>query len=202
MPIAKRAVGTISTNLKFNSLMGADMSPVLSSIGGGGLLESKGVEISGAKVQTAMASMLNNNKYRKARAEDLNINFKLENGNVIVEPFTANLFDRQLTISGTQSLDQTMDYVIKMPVSKQELGNVAGLLGASLPSGSSDVMVNVLVGGTVKDPKLSFRLDEEFKEQAKKELEQEAKKAVEKALEDPEVKEKVDEVKEKLKKWF
>jgi uncharacterized protein involved in outer membrane biogenesis len=202
MPIAKRAVGTISTNLKFNSLIGADMSPVLSSIGGGGLLESKGVEISGAKVQTAMASMLNNDKYRKARAEDLNINFKLENGNVIVEPFTANLFDRQLTISGTQSLDQTMDYVIKMPVSKQELGNVAGLLGASLPSGSSDVMVNVLVGGTVKDPKLSFRLDEEFKEQAKKELEQEAKKAVEKALEDPEVKEKVDEVKEKLKKWF
>ncbi|RCW38603.1 AsmA-like C-terminal region-containing protein [Marinilabilia salmonicolor] len=202
MPIAKRAVGTISTNLKFNSLIGADMSPVLSSIGGGGLLESKGVEISGAKVQTAMASMLNNDKYRKARAEDLNINFKLENGNVIVEPFTANLFDRQLTISGTQSLDQTMDYVIKMPVSKQELGNVAGLLGASLPSGSSDVMVNVLVGGTVKDPKLSFKLDEEFKEQAKKELEQEAKKAVEKALEDPEVKEKVDEVKEKLKKWF
>lgn len=202
MPIAKRAVGTISTNLKFNSLMGADMSPVLSSIGGGGLLESKGVEISGAKVQTAMASMLNNNKYRKARAEDLNINFKLENGNVIVEPFTANLFDRQLTISGTQSLDQTMDYVIKMPVSKKELGNVASLLGASLPSGSSDVMVNVLVRGTVKDPKLSFKLDEEFKEQAKKELEQEAKKAVEKALEDPEVKEKVDEVKEKLKKWF
>ncbi|WP_010662797.1 AsmA-like C-terminal region-containing protein [Marinilabilia salmonicolor] len=202
MPIAKRAVGTISTNLKFNSLMGADMSPVLSSIGGGGLLESQGVEISGAKVQTAMATMLNNNKYRKARAEDLNINFKLENGNVIVEPFTTNLFDRKLTISGTQSLDQTMDYVIKMPVSKQELGNVAGLLGASLPSGSSDVMVNVLVRGTVKDPKLSFKLDEDFKEQAKKELEQEAKRAVEKVLEDPEVKEKVDEVKEKLKKWF
>lgn len=202
MPIAKRAVGTISTNLKFNSLIGSDMSPVLSSVGGGGLLESQGVEISGAKVQTAMATMLNNNKYRKARAEDLNINFKLENGNVIVEPFTANLFDRKLTISGTQSLDQTMDYVIKMPVSKQELGNVAGLLGASLPSGSSDVMVNVLVRGTVKDPKLSFKLDEDFKEQAKKELEQEAKKAVEKVLEDPEVKEKVDEVKEKLKKWF
>lgn len=202
MPIAKRAVGTVSTNLKFNSLMGPDMSPVLSSIVGGGLLSSQGVEISGAKVQTAMASMLNNDKYKKARAEDLNINFKLENGDVIVEPFDANVFDRQLTISGKQSLDQSLDYVIKMPVSKKELGSIAGLLGASLPSGGSDVMVNVLVRGTVKEPKLSFKLDEEFKEQAKKELEEEAKKAVEKALDDPKVKEKVDEVKEQLKKWF
>ncbi|WP_291862125.1 AsmA-like C-terminal region-containing protein [Marinilabilia sp.] len=203
MPIAKRAVGTVSTKLKINSLMGPDMSPILSSVVGGGLLSSQGVEISGAKVQTAMASMLNNDKYKKARAEDLNISFKMENGDVIVEPFKANVFDRQLTISGKQSLDQSMDYVIKMPVSKQELGNVAGLLGASLPSsGVSDVMVNVLVRGTVKEPKLSFKLDEEFKEQAKKELEEEAKKAVEKALDDPKVKEKVDEVKEQLKKWF
>lgn len=202
MPIAKRAVGTVTTKLKFNSLMGPDMSPILSSVDGGGLLESKGVEISGAKVQTAMASMLNNDKYSKARAEDLNINFKLENGDVIVEPFDASLFGKTVNISGKQSLDQSLDYVIKMPVSKQELGSVASLLGAALPSGTSDVMVNVLVRGTVQDPKLSFKLDEEFKEQAKKELEQKAKDAVDKVLEDPDVKEKVDEVKEKLKKWF
>jgi uncharacterized protein involved in outer membrane biogenesis len=202
MPIAKRAEGTVTTKLKFNSLMGPDMSPVLSSVNGGGLLESQGVEISGAKVQNAMATMLNNDKYKKARAEDLAINFKLENGNVIVEPFDANLFGKKLNISGSQNLDQSLDYVIKMPVSKQELGSVAGLLGASLPSGASDVKVNVLVKGTVQDPKLSFKLDEDFKEQAKKEIEKEVKKAVDKVLEDPEVKEKVDEVKEKLKKWF
>jgi uncharacterized protein involved in outer membrane biogenesis len=202
MPIAKRAEGTVTTKLKFNSLMGPDMSPVLNSVNGGGLLESQGVEISGAKVQNAMATMLNNDKYKKARAEDLAINFKLENGNVIVEPFDANLFGKTVNISGSQNLDQSLDYVIKMPVSKQELGSVAGLLGASLPSGASDVKVNVLVKGTVQDPKLSFKLDESFKEQAKKEVEKEVKKAVDKVLEDPEVKEKVDEVKEKLKKWF
>ncbi len=202
MPIAKRAEGTVNTRVNFNSLMGADMSPVLNTVNGGGLLESAGVEISGAKVQNAMATMLNNDKYKKARAEDLAINFKLENGDVIVEPFDANIFGKKLTIYGTQNLDQSLDYVIEMPVSKQELGSVAGLLGASLPSGASDVKVNVLVKGTVQDPKLNFKLDEDFKEQAKKEVEKEVKKAVDKAIEDPEVKEKVDEVKEKLKKWF
>jgi hypothetical protein len=202
MPIAKKASGTVSTTMKFNSLMGKDMSPVLNSINGSGLLKSEGVEISGAKVQDALASMLKNEKYRKARAENLNINFLLENGNVIVKPFTTSLFEKNLTISGTQGLDQSLDYLIKMPVTKQELGNVAGLLGTALPSSSDDIMVDVMVQGTIKDPKLKFKLDDEFKEQAKKELEKEVKKAAEELLDDPKVKEKMDELKDKLKDLF
>ncbi|WP_016776249.1 AsmA family protein [Anaerophaga thermohalophila] len=202
MPIAKKAVGTVSTNLKFNSLIGNDMSPILSSINGGGLLNSKGVEISGAKVQNALATMLKNDKYKKARAEDLSVNYVLENGNVIVKPFTTNLFGKELTISGTQGLDQRLDYTIKMPVNRSELNNVAGLLGASVPSSVDNVMVNVLVQGTVKDPQLKFKLDDEFKDQAKEKLKEEVEKGVEKLMEDENVKKKVDEVKDKLRDLF
>ncbi|WP_010418793.1 AsmA-like C-terminal region-containing protein [Anaerophaga thermohalophila] len=202
MPIAKKASGTVSTNLKFNSLIGNDMSPILSSINGGGLLKSKGVEISEAKVQNALATMLKNDKYRKARAEDLSVNFVLENGNVIVKPFTTNLFGKKLTISGTQGLDQRLDYTIKMPVSRSELNNVAGLLGATVPSSVDNVMVDVLVQGTVKDPQLKFKLDDEFKDQAKEKLKDEVEKGVEKLMEDEDVKKKVDEVKNKLRDLF
>ncbi|MDK2841510.1 MAG: hypothetical protein PWQ17_1015 [Anaerophaga sp.] len=202
MPIAKKASGTVSTNLKFNSLIGNDMSPILSSINGGGLLKSKGVEISEAKVQNALATMLKNDKYRKARAEDLSVNFVLENGNVIVKPFTTNLFGKKLTISGTQGLDQRLDYTIKMPVSRSELNNVAGILGATVPSSVDNVMVDVLVQGTVKDPQLKFKLDDEFKDQAKEKLKDEVEKGVEKLMEDEDVKKKVDEVKNKLRDLF
>ena len=202
MPIAKKAVGTISTNFKFNSLMGKDMSPILKSVNGGGLLKSKGVEISGAKVQNALATMLKNDKYKKAKAEDLSVNFVLDDGNVIVKPFTTNLFGKKLTISGVQGLDQSLDYTIKMPVSRSELGEVAGLLGASIPSSVDEVLVDILVKGTVKEPKLQFKLSDEFKNQAKEELKKEAEKAVNKLMEDENVKEKVDELKDKLKKLF
>jgi hypothetical protein len=206
MPIAKQAIGTVTTKMKFNSLIGSDMSPVLNSINGGGLLESKGIEISGAKVQDAMASMLKNEKYRKARVEDLAINFVLENGNVIVKPFDTNVFGKKVNISGKQGLDQTLDYVIKMPVSKSELGNVAGLLGASVPSSANDVKVDILVQGTVKDPKLKFNLDDDFKNQVKEEVKEkvkeEAEKVIEKVKDDPEVKKAVDDVKKKLNRLF
>ncbi|MGM0376628.1 MAG: AsmA-like C-terminal region-containing protein [Bacteroidota bacterium] len=202
MPIAKKAVGTVTTQLKFNSKMGRDMSPVLSTLNGGGLLESQGVEVSGSNVQNSLATMLNNEKYRKARAEDLAINFVLENGDVIVKPFTTRLFGKNLTISGVQGLDQTMDYVIKMPVSEKELGNIAGLLGADISSFSQEVMVDILVQGTVKDPDLKVNLDENFKEQAKDKIKEEAEKAFDKLKDDPDVKKKVDEAKEKLKDLF
>ena len=202
MPIAKIAVGTVTTKMDFNSMIANDMSPILSSVNGGGILNSKGVEISGAKVQNAMAQMLKNDKYKKARAEDLAINFKLKNGDVIIEPFTASIYGKTLTISGTQGLDQSLDYIIKMPVSRKELGDVAGLLGTALPSSSKDMMVDILVKGSVKNPQLEIRLDEEFKNQAKKELEDKAKKAVDEFMKDPDVKEKVDEVKNKLKDLF
>jgi len=146
--------------------------------------------------------MLKDDKYRKAKAEDLSVNFALQNGNVIVKPFTTNLFGKKITVSGIQGLDQTLDYTIKMPVSRSELNNVAGLLGASVPSSVDNVMVDILVKGSVQDPKLQFKLDEEFKDQAKEELKKEAEKAVNKLLEDEEVKEKVDELKDKLKKLF
>ncbi|MFW6043733.1 MAG: AsmA-like C-terminal region-containing protein, partial [Marinilabiliaceae bacterium] len=202
MPIAKKARGTVTTQLKFNSKMGQDMSPVLNTFNGSGLLESQGIEVSGSNVQNSLASMLNNEKYRKARAEDLSIDFALENGDVIVKPFSTRLFGKNLTISGSQGLDQTMDYVIQMPVSQDELGNVAGLLGSDLPSSSQEIMVNILVQGTVKDPKLKVNLDEDFKQQTKDKIKEEAEKAYDKLKDDPDVKEKVDDAKEKLKKLF
>ncbi len=206
MPIAKKENGTVTTQLKFNSQIGDDMSPVLSSLNGGGLLESNRVEVSGSKVQNSLATMLKNERYRKARAEDLNINFDIENGNVIVKPFKPKVFGKQLTISGKQGLDQSIDYLIKMPVSKSELGSVAGLLGTSLPSSVNEVMVDIFVTGSVSDPKLNFNVDDDFKnqvkEEAKEKIKEEAEKAIDKAKDDPKVKEKVDEVKDKLKDWF
>ncbi len=201
MPIAKKAVGTVSTNVKFNTLMGNDLTPILSSLSGGGLLKSQGVEISGAKVQNALATMLNNDKYKTASASDLKINFALENGNVVVQPFNANLFGKQLTIGGMQGLDKSMNYVITMPVTRGELSDVAGLLGSSLPTSGDDFMVDILIQGTVSDPELKINLDK-VKDQVKDDLKKEAEKAVDKLLDDPDVKKKVDEVKEKLKGLF
>lgn len=199
LPIAKNAKGKISGNMKINTVIGDDFSPVLNTMNGSGMLKSNNIEISGSKVQNALTTMLKNDKYKVASIKDLKVNFTIENGNISVEPFDVNVFGKNLNISGNQGIDQTLNYNIKMPVTRSEIGNVAGLLGSSLSSSGDDLMVGVLVGGTASDPTLKFNLDD-AKTQVKEEVKKEVEKAAEKLMSDPEVKEKVDEVSDKLKK--
>jgi hypothetical protein len=187
VPIAKKAVGTVSSGFKYYSQLGADFAPIMSTVDGGGNLQSKGVEISGSQIQNGIAALMKNDSYRKTRAEDLNINFKLDKGNLIVEPFHAFLFGKKVTVKGVQGLDQSLDYSITMPVTRTELAGLAGLMGLQIPTSGKDVMVDILVKGKVKEPEISLNLDK-ARDQIGKELEKEAENAVKNLLKDENLK--------------
>jgi hypothetical protein len=215
MPIAKNANGRVSSTLKFKTLIGDDFSPILNTFNGSGLLSSKEIEISGAKAQTALVSLLKDEKYGIARARDFLVNFKIESGNVYVDPFDVNVFGKKANISGSQSLDQTMDYLIKMPVSRSEISSVAGLLGGSLPAGD-DIMVGINITGPVSDPKLSLSTEElsnVVKDEVKKEVQKaadkvteevvkEAEKKLDELIKDEDTKEKLEDAGKKLRDLF
>lgn len=205
VPIAKKANGLVSSNFRFNSVIGDDFSPVLNTMNGGGMLKSSGVEVSGAKVQDALTSALKNDKYKVASVKDLLVNFAIDNGNLLVKPFDVNVFGKSVNIYGRQGVDQSMDFNIKMPVTRSEISNIAGLLGGSLPTSGDDLMVGISIGGSVTDPKLKFNLDDaksQVKDELKQEIEKAAEKAADKIMSDPNVQKKVDEVSNKVKKLF
>ena len=215
MPVAKNAKGKVSTSLKFNSFIGDDFSPILSSFNGAGLLSSKEVEISGAKVQTALVATLKDEKYGIAKARDFLVNFRIDSGNVYIDPFDVNVFGKDANISGSQSLDQTMDYLIKMPVSRSEINSISGFIGGSLPEGE-DIMMGIKITGTVTEPKLSVSTEEiagvvkeVVKDEVKKAAEKiggdaikEAEEVLDELITDEETKEKIEQAGKKLKDLF
>ncbi|TAJ07903.1 AsmA family protein [Marinilabiliaceae bacterium JC017] len=193
VPIAKKAAGKVSSRFSYYSELGDDFMPVLSTVGGEGNVKSKGVEVSGAKIQDGLAAALKDDKYKVMKAEDLDINFKLKEGNLIVEPFTAKIFDKKVTVAGTQGLDQTMNYNITMPVSRKELAGVAGLMGMSIPTSGDDLPVDILIKGTVSKPEIKLNLEKATKVVGK-ELEKEAEKAVKNLLKDDDLKKKFESI--------
>lgn len=200
-PLAKLAKGNVSTKFTYNSLIGADMMPVMSSVNGLGLLKSGGIEVSGSKVQAGLVSMLKNDKYNTLSVADLLVNFKLENGNLSVTPFTTNIMGKPTTIEGRQGLDKTMAYKMTMPFSRQELSKYSGLLGVPVSSSGSDVPVTISIKGTLSKPQLSLdmsQVKDEVKEEIKQEVKKEVEKAVEKLKDDPAVKKGVEDAKKKL----
>lgn len=184
MPIAKKAAGLVSPKFSYYGVLGKDMMPVMTTVNGGGNLKSEGIKVEGSKIQNNLASTLKNDKYKVMKAEDLNINFLIEKGNIIVKPFKTKVGGQVMTVQGRQGVDQSIDYLITMPVSRKEVAGMAGLMGFNLPTSGSDLMVDVIVKGTVKEPIVSFNLDKAQK-QVGKELEKEAGRAVEKLLNDP-----------------
>ncbi len=201
VPIAKNAKGKVSAGFKYYSLLGEDSFPIMSSVSGGGNLKSKGIEISDSKIQNGIAVMLKNERYKKMVAKNLNVNFKLDKGNLIVEPFTANIYNKELKIQGKQGLDQSVDYKLTMPVSRKELANLAGFLGGAIPTSGDDVPVDIIVKGTTKDPEISLNLDK-AKEVLGKELTKEADKVIDELIKDDKVKKQVNDLKKKLGNIF
>jgi hypothetical protein len=206
LPIAKLAKGLVNAKFSYSSLLGKDMSPTLSTINGLGNLKSESIEVTGSKIQAGLVSMLKDEKYNKLTAKDMLVNFKLENGNLIVSPFNVKINDKPCSFQGRQNIDKSMEYKMTMPVSRQEIARVGSLLGASVATSGDDLPVDIIIKGTLTKPQLSFsmgkatsQLKEEIKQEIKQEVQKEAEKAVEKLKEDPNVKKGVEDAKKKLK---
>lgn len=201
LPVAKHAFGKVTTTMSFNSVLGKDFMPILSSVGSLGNMKSEEVQVTGAKFQEGLASSLKNDKYKKMVLKNLNLNFKIENGNLIVEPFHPQLFGKELTVSGQQSLDQKMKYEVRIPVERQEFASLAGALGLKFSDKGEDLPVGVTIKGTLTKPDIGLNLEEASKILAKEvgdKVEKEVEKAVDKLKDDPNIKKGVEDLKNKL----
>ena len=201
LPIAKYAAGRVSAGFNYFSLLNDKSAPVLSSVNGNGLLRSSGIEISGSKIQNGIAALLKNDKYKKMLAKDLNIDFVIDKGNLIVKPFTVNVYNKKIKVQGRQGVDKTMDYKITLPLSRKDLAGIAGLLGGVIPSKGPDVPVDVIIRGTFDDPRITLDLDQ-AKAALGKELEKEADKAIDNLVKDKEVQKQLKDIKKKLGNIF
>lgn len=187
-PIAKNANGYVAAKFDLNMLMGKDMSPIMTSVNGKGNVQSQSVNLKGTKFQQNLVSMLNDKKYEEMDLQDFNFNFTVKDGNLILEPFKVKTMGKVLTIQGTTSVDQKINYRINLPVSRKEISQVAGVAGFSFSSEGADVPVDFLIGGEMAKP--TFKIDmKEYKSQvtneAKAAVTKEATKVLENVVADP-----------------
>ena len=191
VPVARKASGNVSLNMKYTSFLDEHMEPVLNSITGKGRLQTNAISINGSDVFDKIGSTLKTDKFDNLSLRDLDIGFEIKNGKIYIDPFKTKVGNTELTVSGEQGIDQKMDYTINISMPKSVLGksiidkanSQAASLGFDL-SQSETIDYDVKVLGTFSDPKISLNL----KNNAKKAI-QNIKEEVKK-----EVKEKVNEV--------
>lgn len=167
-PVMKNVEGHYNLGLEMNTLMGDDMSPILNTVNGSGLLNTRTVQLKG-KVLGQLATFLNNPEYQQLKLSDLDLEFSIEDGEIEVQPFDFKLAGQEAEFGGKMTLAQDLDFDLKteLPLSALKAEKYLGRF-QSLSSGM--VPLSVKIGGTASNPQvkpslgdLSKQLGEEIK---------------------------------------
>lgn len=200
-PIAKSCSGKFSTNLSLKAALNESMTPIEETIDGKGRVKTKSVNVEKFEPLNKLAGELGIERLAKQRFENLDIGYRIEDGKIIVDPFVVKLDGVPATIAGNMTMNQELDYSLKMdlPVSKLP-GNIgsqtAGVLGqlndkfGTNISTATTIPVSLKIGGTISKPTIAGNYGELVKDQAK-EVKDQIKEEVKEVIT-----EKVDEAKE------
>lgn len=167
-PIAGLAKGNISTQLSLKTDLDGKMMPVFSSMMGDGNLRSQMLTFSNVKSFNKIADALKMDKLKEWVIEKVNLSFEVIDGKVFVKPFETAVGKTKANISGWNSFDETMEYVMQLSIPRSEFGGAANNVLNNLVSEANKkganfsvgdvVPIAVLITGTVRDPKVSTDL--------------------------------------------
>ncbi len=158
-PMAENMEGKFSTVLKLKGILGQDMMPIYNLLNGQGVMLLQSASIKENKVLAGLATLTKNNSLNPLNIKDLKIKYKIENGNLVVDPFDLNAGDVKMNIGGSNSLEGALNYKIKMDMPAGAAGTaVNGALSqitGKTVTGNQNIKINFKVGGTVTKPSIT-----------------------------------------------
>lgn len=161
-PIAGVINGKLNSTIKLSGNLNAhEMTPDLKSISGDllGQLLSTTVNPSNSNLLNALGSNIKFIDVNKLNLNDLKAALSFKDGKVMVKPFDIKYQDIKVTISGTHSFDQLLDYNLKFDVPAKYLGTEAGALLAKLSPSQvaslDNIPINANLTGSFSKPKVT-----------------------------------------------
>lgn len=133
-PAAKGIDGKTNMQLSFSSFLGSDMMPVISTISGGGKLQSDQVTLVESATFDKIKDLLKMGDNLSNTFRDLNLSFRIADGRIYVNPFDTRMGDIKFNLSGDQGLDQTLNYLVKTEIPRADLGGAVNSLIDNLAS--------------------------------------------------------------------
>lgn len=196
-PIVKNTYGKFNTKLSIVGVLNDKMEPDLKTLNGNGNIQTKNIEVKEYKPMVKLADILKNDKLKNYSLSNTNIRYEIKEGRVYTQPFDVKMGNTVGTMSGSNGLDQTVDYKMALKIPSKDLGMSNALnklntqasgLGLDLKA-AEFINVDVLIGGTVTEPKISTSLKGAatsivggVKEQVKEKINEEIDKAKEQAI--------------------
>jgi vacuolar-type H+-ATPase subunit H len=161
-PVARFARGAFSAKLDVAGALGQGMAPVLDVLNGTGSLQTTRLSLDSFPALVRLSEALSLPKLANPTFEAVRSFIEIRGGRLHVRPFQVGVGDFRMAVSGSNGVDQTLDYKLTLAVPRVALGegaegaiqaliSKAGRAGLDLQAADS-IEVSVGLGGTVTDP--------------------------------------------------
>lgn len=207
-PIAEKVNGKFSTNFKLAGALEPNMMPDYNSLVGQGLVEIVNAAVQDSKLISGLTNLTKLNDTDEVTMDDVKFNAEIKNGRIFVDPFDFKLGNINSTVYGSNGIDGSLDYIVKLNIPAGAVGEAINQaiasLGGQTGGSSSNIIMNVKVGGTYEDPDFGLAStqagESSTTNQAKEALENKVEAEKEEIKEEvkQEVQEKKEEVKQEL----
>jgi hypothetical protein len=156
--VAQYASGNVTTDVRLNGALGKNMMPLFNALTGKGTFQSQNVALKNFPgmekiVDVTKLQILNNPTMQAIKAA-----FQIQNGRLVTQPFTVKLAGTSMSVSGSNGIDQTMQYNLGLRLPKsltggadQALAGLASRTGVNLAS-AAEVPLQIQLAGKVTDP--------------------------------------------------
>jgi hypothetical protein len=161
-PVARYARGNFSTDLKLNGALGKDMMPLFDALSGRGSLQTSQLVLQDFPALDKVVDVTKLEFLDNPTLQSLRTAFQIRDGRLHVDPFAVNLGPTTMNVSGSNGLDQSLAYALRLRVPRSELGDaasgaVAGLVSRAGGAGidlkaASEIELGIQLAGTVTNP--------------------------------------------------
>jgi hypothetical protein len=161
-PVAKYARGNFSTDLKVSGALGKDMMPLFNGLDGGGSLQTSQLVLQDFPALEKVVDLTKLQFLDNPTMRSLRTAFQIRDGRLHVNPFAVNLGPTTMSVTGSNGLDQSLQYALRLRVPRSELGQaanqaLAGLVSRAGAAGidlqaASEIDLGIQLGGTVTNP--------------------------------------------------
>jgi hypothetical protein len=161
-PIAGVITGKFNSIVKLSGdLNDKEITPNLNTLNGDLLGQMSGTSINpnGSNVLNTISQNLKFIDLKKLNVNDVKMAIAFQDGKVTVKPFDIKYQDIKVSVAGTHSFDQLMNYNLKFDVPAKYIGNEAAGLLAKLSPGEisklENIPVNANLTGSFSKPKVT-----------------------------------------------
>jgi uncharacterized protein involved in outer membrane biogenesis len=161
-PVARYAVGSVTTELHLNGALGQNMVPFFPSLSGRGSLQTSRLVLKDFPPLERVVDLTKLQLLDNPTLEALRATFQIRDGRLFVEPFAVKLGATTMNVSGSNGSDQSLRYNLNLRVPRSELGEaanqaLAGLLSKAGKAGldiraAPEIALGIQLGGTVTSP--------------------------------------------------